>query len=80
METQKRGRRKGAKLFAQISLAELNEYFKEKASITVSRNWLEALGFEVEESDSPVLKENVCVITSTINDEEEEKIEFTISE
>lgn len=50
----KRGRPEGSKLFAQITVEELNRFFKEDTQITVSRKWLESLNFEVKEEDKPM--------------------------
>lgn len=50
------GRKKGSNSFVRVTYSQLKEYIGEKTPITVSRVWLESLGFLSEEDSSVTLK------------------------
>jgi hypothetical protein len=67
------GRKKGSNSFVRVTYSQLKEYIGEKTPITVSRVWLESLGFLSEEDSAVILK--------NIQDEpasEENKILFKV--
>lgn len=62
------GRKRGANSFVRVSYSQLKDYIGEKTPITVSRVWLEALGFSSQETspitiksekeDKPIVEDN----------------------
>jgi len=50
------GRKKGANSFIRVSYSQLKDYIGEKTPITVSRVWLESLGFSSQENSTVILK------------------------
>jgi len=66
------GRRKGANSFVKVSFDQLKEYIGEKTPITVSRVWLENLGFSLEPS------QNTPKIDLT-SDEKSDNVLYTVN-
>jgi len=64
------GRRKGAKSFANISIADLQKFCGSATLIPVSRVWIEQMGASVSESTSTPIQQEVS--------EPNEKISFTL--
>ena len=65
------GRRKGAKSFANISIADLQKFCGSATLIPVSRVWLEKMGATVSEAPK-------TSVTSSTDAEPNEKISFTL--
>ena len=68
------GRKKGSNSFVKVTYSELKEYIGEKTPITVSRVWLESLGFIVDSSEPSV------VIKASEPKEDIPKISFSLKE
>ena len=64
------GRRKGAKSFTNISIADLKKFCGSATLIPVSRVWIEQMGASVSESTRTPVKQEVA--------EQNEKISFTL--
>jgi hypothetical protein len=69
-----RGRPKGATSFVRIALGDLLEQLGEKATVVVSKKWLEGIGLDVNATPPPSSPVN------EVKEEEEEieRIQFTI--
>ena len=65
------GRKKGATSFTNITLAQLQEIVGARASIPVSRVWLENMGVEANQ-------EKVSITPAPKPQEVEQKIEFVL--
>lgn len=76
----RRGRPAGSTSFQKIKLSTLTDNLGPNASVMVSKKWLETIGFEVAEA-APVAIDStdVMVITSTTDEDTEEKIQFVVS-
>lgn len=71
-----RGRPKGSTSFISIKLADLVNNLGLNAKVSVSKRWLEGIGFEIEESPAPA---PVMTISSTTDEpNSEEVIQFEI--
>jgi len=66
------GRRRGAKSFTNISIADLQKFCGSATLIPVSRVWLEKMGASVSEAPK------TSVASSPKEIEEEQKISFTL--
>lgn len=64
------GRKKGSKSFVKVTFSELSRFINEHTPIQVSRVWLENLGFDPQESESPKI--------NLTEEKETHKIQFTI--
>ena len=64
------GRRKGAKSFTNISIADLKKFCGSATLIPVSRVWIEQMGASVSESTPTIVKQQDA--------EPNEKISFTL--
>jgi hypothetical protein len=53
-QSKKRGRPVGSNCFVRVSLADLNKFLRENASVAVSKKFLEEIGLTVQES-SPII-------------------------
>ena len=69
------GRKKGSNSFVKVSFSQLKEYIGEKTPISVSRVWLESLGFMIDSNSS------VKISTSEEKPEPEQtsKIQYTLN-
>lgn len=68
------GRKKGSNSFVKVSFSQLKEYIGEKTPMTVSRVWLESLGFMI---DSPSI---VTISAPAVKEEADQtnKIQYTL--
>ena len=75
-----RGRPKGSTSFISIKLADLVNNLGLNAKVSVSKRWLEGIGFEIEESPAPVSAPAPAMTISSTTDEpnSEEVIQFEI--
>lgn len=77
-----RGRPKGSTSFISIKLADLVNNLGLNAKVSVSKRWLEGIGFEIEESPAPApapAPAPVMTISSTTDEpNSEEVIQFEI--
>ena len=67
-----RGRPKGATSFVRIALSDLLGHLGEKATVVVSKKWLEGIGMDI----NPTPK--TSPVDEVENEEEVERIQFTI--
>ena len=67
-----RGRPKGATSFVMIALSDLLGHLGEKATVVVSKKWLEGIGMDI----NPTPK--TSPVDEVENEEEVERIQFTI--
>lgn len=78
----KGGKKKGANSFVKVRFVDLKDYISEQIPMTISRVWLESLGFCIEPASSNPLKECEGALIQTSEEEEvkepEPKVDFKI--
>jgi|TARA_R100000084_G_scaffold107176_2_gene66645 hypothetical protein len=67
-----RGRPKGATSFVRIALCDLLDQLGEKATVVVSKKWLESIGLDVTSESKP------SPVDEVKKEDEVERIQFTI--
>jgi hypothetical protein len=73
-----RGRPKGSTSFISIKLADLVNNLGLNAKVSVSKRWLEGIGFEIEESPAPAPAPVMTISSTTDEPNSEEVIQFEI--
>lgn len=73
-----RGRPKGSTSFISIKLADLVNNLGLNAKVSVSKRWLEGVGFEIEESPAPAPAPVMTISSTTDEPNSEEVIQFEI--
>ena len=67
-----RGRPKGATSFIRIALSDLLDQLGDKATVVVSKKWLESIGLDVTSESKP------SPVDEVKKEDEVERIQFTI--
>ena len=74
------GKKKGSNSFVKVRFSDLKEYISENIPMTVSRVWLESLGFCIQQSELNALNPCSDIPLRPCDDdqEEEDMVDFKI--